>query len=184
MGSCRGDPPSPPRRSAELPGHRGLPAQQRGPDALVCLRRSGELARHPGPRGLVIAGGPATGTVTGARPGSFTVMYPGGVRVRVTTSKSTTVLKQVGIGLDQLRTGTFTDAVGHLAARGTLAASAVEQGSMLAAVMPPAQRRLPRTTRGLASRLNSGRRCRCRWRRPRQSTAGQLDGRRRQHDRG
>jgi hypothetical protein len=89
---------------------------------------------RPGVPRTVIAGGPATGTVTDARPGSFTVIYPGGIRVRLTTSRSTTVLMQVGIGLGQLRTGTFTDAVGHLAAHATLAAGAVEQGSMLPGV--------------------------------------------------
>jgi hypothetical protein len=86
---------------------------------------------RPGVSRTVIAGGPGTGVVTDASPGSFTVIYPGGTRVRVTTSRSTTVLTQVGIGLGQLRTGTFTDAVGHVAAHATLAAGAVEQGNML-----------------------------------------------------
>jgi hypothetical protein len=80
---------------------------------------------------IVITAGPGTGIVTDAHPGTFTVIYSGGTRVRVTTSRATTVLVQVGIGLGQLRTGAFVDAVGHLTPHATLAAGAVEQGGML-----------------------------------------------------
>jgi hypothetical protein len=81
--------------------------------------------------------GPVIGTVTDARPGSSTLTGVGGTRVRVTTSSSTTVFTEASVGLSQLRTGAFTDAVGHRAAHATLGADAVEQGSLMPHVVSP-----------------------------------------------
>jgi hypothetical protein len=104
--------------------HLGAPRPLRG--------HPGQAGRVPGVRGFAI------GTVTDARPGRFKVITLGGIRrVTVTTSRSTTVFTQARVGLSQLRTAAFTDVVGHPARDGTLAAGAVQQGSLMPQFVGP-----------------------------------------------
>lgn len=89
----------------------------------------GHPAGHPRQRSSLAPGGGAEGTVTDASTGSFTVIVPGGVPVRVTTSDSSTVYTQAAATLGQLRAGGFVVAVGSAKADGALAAATVEQGA-------------------------------------------------------
>lgn len=73
--------------------------------------------------------GLASGTVSDAHAGGFTVVLSDGTRVPVTTGSSTKVVTITSARLDQLQTGVFTIAVGTPGANGTLTATTVEQGS-------------------------------------------------------
>jgi hypothetical protein len=86
-------------------------------------------------RGAVGQGGIAIGTVADASAGSFTVVMPGGLRVPVTTSGSTTVLTLASASLSQLQAGELIVAVGSVAPDGALAAATVEQGTQLPQVV-------------------------------------------------
>jgi hypothetical protein len=92
--------------------------------------RQGHAAHH-GPRRSPAAGGRADGTVTGISRGGFTLSTPGGFRIRVTTSGSTTVYTQAKSTVGQLKAGEFTIAVGTAQAGGTLAAATIEQGNLM-----------------------------------------------------
>lgn len=95
--------------------------------------RRGPTRTFRGPAGT---GGIAIGTVTGAGTGSFTVIMPGGLRVPVTTSGSTTVLTLASASLSQLQAGELIVAVGS-AGPDALAAATVEQGTQLPQVVSP-----------------------------------------------
>jgi hypothetical protein len=105
---------------------RGIAAQR------VSIGNSAEQAAPPKvsgglPRGTVQI--PLTsGTVADESAGGFTVITADGARVRVTTSRSTSVLVVAHVGVSQLRTGELTAAVGTAGPNGTLAATTVEQG--------------------------------------------------------
>lgn len=92
-------------------------------------RRHGRPPRH-GARRSPALGGRAAGTVTRLSQGGFTVNAHG-VRIRITTSGSTTVYIQATSTVSQLRDGEFTIAVGHAKADGTLAAKIIEQGNLI-----------------------------------------------------
>jgi Domain of unknown function (DUF5666) len=73
----------------------------------------------------------AIGTVQNASDGSFTVTMPGGTRVPVATSGSTTVFTLASASVSQLQTGEYIVAVGSAGPSGTLAATTVEEGTSL-----------------------------------------------------
>jgi hypothetical protein len=80
----------------------------------------------------------AVGRVVHASAGSFTVVMPGGIRVRVTTSNSTTVYMLASATLTQFLPGQFIVAVGSPGPNGTLAATTVEEGAFLPRIeLPP-----------------------------------------------
>jgi hypothetical protein len=89
--------------------------------------------------------GLASGTVTDAHDGRFTVIEADGTRVAVTTSGSVTVINTQRTSLTQLAVGEVTSAVGTAEGGGTLAATTVEQDAvpptiwqkLLPAVHPP-----------------------------------------------
>jgi hypothetical protein len=81
----------------------------------------GSLKQTPPPGWVGISG-----TVSDAGPAGFTVVEPGGARVRVTTSGRTFVVVPRA-SLSQLRGGVPTVAVGHVAGRRALAARGVVQ---------------------------------------------------------
>jgi hypothetical protein len=87
-----------------------------------------EPATPAGPGGLAI--GLASGTVTNAHDGGFTVVEADGSRVPVTTSQDVTVISTVRITVAQLNRGEITSAVGTAGTDGTLAASTVEQDAV------------------------------------------------------
>jgi hypothetical protein len=80
------------------------------------------------PTGLGI--GLASGTVTDAHGGGFTVVEADGTRVAVTTTEEVTVINTTRISVTQLTTGEITSAVGTAEANGTLAADTVEQDAV------------------------------------------------------
>jgi hypothetical protein len=79
---------------------------------------------------LLAQSGHATGTVTDAGSAGFTVIEPGGHRVRVTTASATTVIEQANATVAQLQKGKFTVAVGTPQANGTLAATSIQQNAL------------------------------------------------------
>jgi anti-sigma factor RsiW len=96
-----------------------------------------------GPEGLDLGKmlaqrGHASGTVADAGSDGFTVVRGDGSRVRIATSTSTTVIKQVTATVGELEKGEFTTAVGSLDDKRTLHATAVQQGKT-----PDASLRLP-----------------------------------------
>lgn len=94
--------------------------------------RRGRIRIFRGPAGQ---GGIVIGTVAEASAGSFTVVMPGGLRVPVTTSGSTTVLTLASASLSQLQAGELIVAVGSAGPDGALAAATVEQGNQLPQVV-------------------------------------------------
>jgi hypothetical protein len=84
---------------------------------------------NQGSRPMSLTPGLASGTVTDAHEGGFTVVLSDGTQVPVTTGTSTSVVKIASASLSQLQSGVFTVAVGNPGANGTLAATTVEQGS-------------------------------------------------------
>ncbi len=74
--------------------------------------------------------GIATGTVTDASAGHFTLVRSNGTRIAVTTS-SATVFTMATASLSQFQPGEYAVAVGAAGPNGTLAATTVEQGSFL-----------------------------------------------------
>jgi hypothetical protein len=102
-----------------------------------------ELRKPPGYHGnphvrggSPAAGGIAAGTVTDAGAAGFTVIMPGGVRIPVATSASTTVYTLKGTSLSRLRIGGFTAAAGRAGRPGRLAAATVDQGAHLPRISP------------------------------------------------
>jgi hypothetical protein len=93
--------------------------------------RQGHAPGRPRQRRSAAPGDGAVGRVTDASAGRFTVVMPGGFRVRVTTSGSTTVYAQAAATVGQFRAGGFVVAVGSVKAGGALAAATVEQGAGL-----------------------------------------------------
>jgi len=101
---------------------------------------------------LLAQRGRANGTVTDAGAGGFTVITPGGHRVRVTTSSATTVIEQANATVAQLQNGKYTVAVGTPQSDGTLAAASIQQNALagsaggfgrMAVQLPPGHGPLP-----------------------------------------
>ncbi|MEV0585480.1 hypothetical protein [Nonomuraea sp. NPDC050310] len=91
--------------------------------------------RLPGGMGLgitaMLAGhGIAMGTVSQIRDGAFTVTGADGGKVKVTTSASTTLVRQSAARLTDLTTGKYTTVVGTLQGDGTLQARTVQQDTL------------------------------------------------------
>jgi hypothetical protein len=80
---------------------------------------------------LLAQRGHAAGTVTDAGSAGFTVVEPGGHRVRVTTTSATTVIEQANATAAELQKGKLTVAVGTPQANGTLAAASIQQNALV-----------------------------------------------------
>jgi hypothetical protein len=106
---------------------------------------------NPPPIRLPALGGHAFGTVADVHSGGFTVVRSDGTRVRVTTSSSTAVTKQVSARIGDLEKGKFTVAVGNSAGEGTLNATSVQQNGLRDGGTIRVPRELPRPPKGLPS---------------------------------
>jgi hypothetical protein len=71
-----------------------------------------------------------SGTVADAHSGGFTMVTTEGTRIPVTTSAATSVFVSASVGVNRLRAGELTVAVGTVGPDGTLAAKIAQQGVM------------------------------------------------------
>ncbi|MQA85980.1 MAG: hypothetical protein GEV03_15465 [Streptosporangiales bacterium] len=132
------------RRVAIMPkSAKGLPSPPRGPGGMNMTEMMAER-------------GHTHGAVTDVSDTGFTVVAADDTRIRVTTSSSTTVIKQVDSGPDQLEEGKFTVAVGSPGDDGTLAAATVQQNSLSDKPAPRLPRELPTPPDGLPKIRPSG----------------------------
>jgi hypothetical protein len=113
-----------------------------------------------GPEGLDLGKmlaqrGHASGTMADAGSDGFTVVRGDGSRVRIATSPSTKVIKQVTATVGELEKGEFTTAVGSPDDKGTLRATTVQQGKIVRASVRLPEALPSRLPRGLPDALPS-----------------------------
>lgn len=126
------------------------PPTSHHPAAIAGLIPKGQhLPRHARriPPAMLLHPSFATGTVTGAHDGSFTVImyrpFPGlPARIRVTTSSSTSVETKASIGPGQLNAGVNVVVVGRMGPHGVLTASVVEEPPVMGVVLAGAPTKL------------------------------------------